>query len=93
MSAPRVRATIVVDVDKPGQVRAVEGWFAAWRDKLTYVSEDQGCGCCVNIWDVEGPAAAIEQIPSDTRALSEWAGVDSDGRTQRTGDESDGESG
>jgi hypothetical protein len=57
------KATVIVAVDYPNEARAVEEWFAKWRDPLTSVSDDYGCGCCVNIWDVEGPAEAIRDLP------------------------------
>ncbi len=68
------RATICVSVDSDEETRSADAWFAEWRDKLNYVSDDRGCGCCVNIFDVEGPARAIDAIPSAVRSSSEWAG-------------------
>jgi len=62
-----VRATIIVDVDSAEEMQQVEEWFATWRDKLSFVSEDQGCGCCVHIWDVDGLPEAIRAIPPTTR--------------------------
>jgi hypothetical protein len=57
------RAQIVVCVDQPDEVRAVVAWFDRWRDGLTAVSENSGCGCCVDIWDVEGPAGVLAELP------------------------------
>jgi hypothetical protein len=68
-----MRATICVDVDKPDDRAQVEAWFQRWRDQLTYVSENTGCGCCVDIWDVEGPADAVGEVPVHLRTNSEWA--------------------
>ncbi len=62
-----MKATISVDVDSPEEMQQVEQWFATWRDRLSFVSEDQGCGCCVRIWDVDGPPEAISAIPPATR--------------------------
>ena len=36
------------------------------------VSENSGCGCCVEIYDVEGPQEAIDAIPQQLRTHSEW---------------------
>jgi hypothetical protein len=58
------RRTICVLVDSPDEVQAVDAWLAKWRDKLTYLSPNEGCGCCVDIYRVEGPAEAITEIPS-----------------------------
>lgn len=68
-----MRATILVSVDAPGEREAAEAWFARWRPQLTYCSENTGCGCCVDVWDVEGPYAAIEAIPPSLRAMSDWS--------------------
>lgn len=64
------RITIIVDVNIPEEIRAVEEWFARWRGSLTSVSEDEGCGCCVNIWNVEGPPEAIAALPEAVQASS-----------------------
>ena len=67
------RATIVVDKHVPAQSTLAEAWFAAWAGRLAFTSENYGCGCCADAWDVEGPAAAIAEIPAELRADSEWA--------------------
>jgi hypothetical protein len=72
-SAPSARATIVVDKHVPAQSALVEAWLAAWAGRLAFKSENYGCGCCVDAWDVEGPPAAIAEIPAAIRADSEWA--------------------
>lgn len=70
------RATIIVSADCHDEVEAVDRWFARWRERLSHVSENQGGGCCVDIYDVEGPPEAIEELPAPTRAISEWSMVD-----------------
>ncbi len=55
---------VVASVDHPDEVRTVAGWFDRWRDRLVAVSENTGCGCCVDIWDVEGPAEALTELPA-----------------------------
>jgi hypothetical protein len=49
--------------DVAGNEDAVLAWFAKWRDQLTYISNDRGCGCCVRVWTVEGSAAARDDLP------------------------------
>jgi hypothetical protein len=66
------RATIVIDKRAIDYVAVVEAWFAAWGAQLAFQSENYGCGCCVDAWDVEGPPAAIAAIPEAVRADSEW---------------------
>ena len=67
------RATIIVDVTHPEEVAASEEWLTKWTPNLSYRSENQGCGCCVNIWDVEGPEEALAALPSSIKGGSEWA--------------------
>jgi hypothetical protein len=70
-----MRATICVDVTHDEERVAVEAWFERWEERLSFVSDNEGCGCCVNIWNVEGPDQAILGIPRNARAASDWAGV------------------
>jgi hypothetical protein len=60
------KAQIVVDVDQPDQVQAVDAWFAKWQSQLAYVYT--GRGCCVNMWDVEGPIEALRELPESVVA-------------------------
>jgi hypothetical protein len=59
------RGTICVIVDHRDEVEALEAWLTKWRDQLAYISPNEGCGCCVDIYRVEGPAEAISEIPRD----------------------------
>jgi hypothetical protein len=43
------KAQIIVAVDQPDGVAAVAAWFERWRPQLAAVSENTGCGCCVDI--------------------------------------------
>jgi hypothetical protein len=69
---PDMRATIIASADRLDELAAADAWFARWGRELTYRSEDRGCGCCIEMWDVEGPDEAIEALPSQLRAMSEW---------------------
>ncbi len=69
------RATIIAAVGVEEEVAAAEAWFSRWGAQLTYCSEDYGCGCCVAMWDVEGPAEAIAELSSLISAASEWSGA------------------
>ncbi len=57
------KAQIIVAVDQPDEVQAVAAWFERWRPRLAAVSENTGCGCCVDIWDVDAPAEALAELP------------------------------
>jgi hypothetical protein len=67
-----MRATIITSADTPEEGAAAAAWFARWRAHLAYCSENTGCGCCVDIWDVDGPAEAIADLPEEIRAMSDW---------------------
>jgi hypothetical protein len=68
-----MRATIMVTVGLPGEAETAEAWFEKWRPQLTHCSENYGCGCCVDIWDVDGPEEAIKELPVELRSRSEWS--------------------
>lgn len=65
------KATIIVAVDDPAEAAAIEAWFSRWKEKLAFVSDNQGCGCCVDIWEVQGPPEAFDELPPQTYAGSE----------------------
>jgi len=67
-----LRATISLSADASDEVDAFESWLETWKDKMTFVSGDYGCGCCVHLFDVEGPQEAISAIPESLRCQSQW---------------------
>lgn len=67
------RATITVNAEDADVAAAVDRWFATHRESLTVASDQLGCGCCVLLWDVEGPAKVISTIPRAWLASSSWA--------------------
>jgi len=67
------RATISTDRDEPETLAVFEAWMQKWRPRLTRISQNYGCGCCVDLYDVEGPDEAIDAIPEELRTTSEWA--------------------
>lgn len=66
------RATLIAASDSPEEMSALEEWLSRWRDSLSYLSDDTGCGCCVHIYDVDGPQEAVDAIPSTLSAMSDW---------------------
>ena len=54
---------------KPGETQLALRWLKQWRKKLDYVSENQGCGCCVNIWVIRGDQAIIDTLPPAIRSM------------------------
>lgn len=67
------RATITIDVQNGSETATCRSWFERWESTLVRVSENYGCGCCVEIYDVEGPQEAIDAIPDQFRTFSEWS--------------------
>jgi hypothetical protein len=79
------RATICIAVDDPADVEAGEQWLAANRERLDFVSENYGCGCCVDLYDLEGPPEVLATISQAISADSDWtAGAPKHGRPLRT---------
>jgi hypothetical protein len=66
------RETICVDVRNPADVEAAEKWLAANRSRLDFLSENDGCGCCVDLYDLEGPEEVLQTIPEQLRCWSPW---------------------
>ena len=56
------RATVSVTIDNEREVAAVNAWFQCWGARIQ-CADNQGCGCCVDIWDVQAPAAALAELP------------------------------
>jgi len=72
------KATIIVEVDEKGQSdqsKEFEKWKIENLHSLTFISENEGCGCCVDIYRVEGPQQIISTIPPKILGGSEWDNV------------------
>lgn len=67
-----IRATICASVDAEGELDLAEAWLAEHAGTLTHASDGGGCGCCVILWNVEGPAAVIDTLPPQLAADSDW---------------------
>jgi hypothetical protein len=74
-----LRASVCVGADSEEEGSLFDGWLSRWKEEMTFVSGDYGDGCCVHLFDVEGPKAAIDAIPEAIRCQSKWveAGVKS----------------
>jgi hypothetical protein len=57
------RVTVIADVDSPGERESLKAWMERWRSRLTFTSENLGCGCCIDLYQVEAPDAAIAELP------------------------------
>ena len=54
---------VVVDVNVERETTTFSNWLARWREQVV-LSENQGCGCCVDIWRISGPDEAKLEISS-----------------------------
>ena len=70
------RATICFWSDSIEEKLDFTLWFTAWKRRMTYVSPDFGCGCCIHLFNVEGPKEAIDAIPAHLLAASDWTESD-----------------
>ena len=57
------QATLTVTIDNEREVAAVNAWFQRWGPRIR-CSDNGGCGCCVDIWNVEAPPEALTELPS-----------------------------
>ena len=67
-----IRMTLLADVHEAGAVERAEAWLNAHRDRLTHLSEQGGCGCCIVDWDMAGPREVVETLPNSLRCDSGW---------------------
>lgn len=66
------RATVCFWADSIEEKVEFNAWQTAWQRKMTFVSRDYGCGCCIHLIDLEGPKEAIDAIPPNLRIGSAW---------------------
>ena len=72
------RISICALTDNAGEVAEAEAWLEQNRASLSYVSDMNGCGCCVFSWDVEGPKEITDTLPSHLSAYRSWASTASE---------------
>ena len=57
------KATVSGTIDNERDILAVNAWFRRWGTRIQ-CSDNQGCGCCVDIRRVEAPAEALAELPT-----------------------------
>ena len=67
-----VRATLIAEIDAPGEQDLLLDWLDRWRGDLRACSENTGCGCCVDSFDVEAPEQALAELPRHMLVCSAW---------------------
>jgi len=82
-----MRTSILAAVDNVGEVEEAEAWLERHRAALSYVSEMNGCGCCIHAWEVAGPQHVLDTLPSHLRAVTlvDAAALCQEGRPQQGG--------
>lgn len=78
------RACICIDVRYEAIVALAEQWMLAHVGELTCV-RGSGCGCCVIGWDIEGPQAVIETLPTQAGSVGAWPGGGAAAEPRRLG--------
>ena len=68
----RHRATVCLWSESIEEKVEFTTWLNVWKKKMTLVSPDYGCGCCIHLFDLEGPKEAIDAIPESLLTVSEW---------------------
>jgi len=68
------RATVCVDVGTPEQA-AVDDWLERWRPRLPFAAENEGRGCCVDLYRVDAPREALDELPPAVSCASQWSGI------------------
>jgi hypothetical protein len=71
-----VKVTVLACADEPGEREALEAWIKKWEEQIPCEIENSGCGCCVDIYDLIVPEAAIQDLPEHLRCTSAWSEVD-----------------
>jgi hypothetical protein len=66
------RVTIIADAHTP-EAEFVTAWLSRWKRRLDFVSDYEGCGCCVDIYRVAGPTEALDELPAVVLGGSEWS--------------------
>ena len=66
------RATVCLRADSIEEKVEFTAWQTTWKKRMTFVSHDYGCGCCIHIFDLEGPPEAIDALPPELLVLSDW---------------------
>jgi hypothetical protein len=57
----KTRKTAVVEVDNLAELASFHGWLSRNREQVLAISENKGCGCCVDIFvmDLDDGAEAM----------------------------------
>ncbi|MBN2198332.1 MAG: hypothetical protein JW747_00615 [Candidatus Aminicenantes bacterium] len=65
---PKRKTTIFFDNRDSQKALKVEAWLKKWKDEVTVLSANYGCGCHHDLYDVEGPEEALAELPASVLA-------------------------
>ena len=57
--------TIIAVSESPAERELLDAWVLKWRERVAFISENKGCGCCVDIYDVSASEEAMREIPRE----------------------------
>ena len=63
-----MRVRIYYDTNSPGLTSTVEAWLWKWRSVLTIHSEEFGCGCHHDLYEIDAPHEALAELPIEVLA-------------------------
>jgi len=68
-------------ISEPNDRAILEAWLEENRPDLEYISDNDGCGCCVDIYCITGPSALLSSVPDELSGGSSWDHSSADVRT------------
>ncbi|MFE1743936.1 hypothetical protein [Coleofasciculus sp. H7-2] len=66
------KASLCVEAKTPEQ-QLVKEWIKKWKGKIRYLSPNEGCGCCVDLYHVDAPSEVLHELPAQVFCFSEWS--------------------
>ncbi|MCC8556242.1 hypothetical protein [Xanthomonas hortorum] len=61
---PLRRVTVTALADQPGEQGLLFAWLDRWAPQIRTCSENTGCGCCLDSFDLEVEAQALIELPA-----------------------------
>ncbi len=69
------RITVLLEVgneENEKELKLFDDWTEAHADKISFLSENEGCGCCVHIWNIECDDNIVSLLPAHFLMDTEW---------------------
>ncbi len=70
------RLTILLAVDDETHeedLKLFDNWKESHADQISFIGENEGCGCCVHIWNVECADELVSLLPHHFLSHSDWS--------------------